>query len=309
MRIFRRMISIALLGLVACGAADTEVPVSVHFPSLTKSVLTSLSKVALSVTASDITTVSSSQNGPFSSSISFSVSVPTGSSRAFTATAAITGTTTQGYQGTSTTTVSTSTTSVPLTMLFVNFASNSASAVGGGPQITAVSSSYSSTEVTLTIDFGSAITAQNTALIIEFIPSSGGTARSQSMINAAKGSVDVTMPSAGTHNIIINGMSATSMDPILYNSSDQSTSLSASNLAVTVVSSTEIQVAMSRTAFTSNIDSSIAGTLNILAGTKSGAATTITPSTLSSFTASSAAVNTSGGNVMRYNASFDTTNL
>ncbi len=310
MRMVKKFIWMALLGLMACGAADTEVPVTVQFPSMAKSVLTSLSKAVLSVTASDITTVSSSQNGPFSSSVSFSVNVPTGSSRAFTATAAITGTTTLGYQGTSTTDVSTSTTSVPLTMLFVNFANNSASAVSGGPQITAISASYSSTAVTLTIDFGSAITAQNTALIIEFIPASGGTARSQSIINEAKGSVSVTMPSAGTDSIIVNGLSATSLDPILYNASDQSATLSASDLSATLGSSTQVTITMSRTAFTSNIDSSIAGTLNILAGSKSGASTVVTPSNLSSsFTASSSAVSTTGGNVMKYNASFDTSSL
>lgn len=309
MRVRRYIVGMVFLGMVACGAADTTVPVSIKFPSMAKSVLTSLSKATLTVSASDMTTISSSQNGPFSSSISFSADVPVGNSRAFASTASITGSTSTGYQGSSTTNVTSSTTSVPLTMLFVNFASNSTTAVGSGPQITSVSTAYSSTEVALTINFGAAITVQTTTLIIEFIPSSGGTARSQSMINQAKGSVSVTMPSAGTDNIIINGSSATQMNPILYDSSDSSASLSNTELSVTVNSSTQITVTMSRTAFINNIDSSIVGTLNILAGTKDSGTTTITPSNLTSFTASSAAVNTTGGDVMKYNASFDTTNL
>lgn len=309
MRMRRYIIGVALLGLVACGAADTTVPVTVKFPSMFKNVLNTLSTVTLSVSASDMTTVSSSQTGPFSSDVSFSVTVPTGNSRAFASTAAISGSTSTGYQGTTTSNITSSTTSVPLTMLFMNFASNAATAVGGGPQITAVDTSYSSTEVALTITFGSAISVQTTALIIEFIPASGGTARSQSMINQAKGSVDVTMPSAGTNNIIVNGSGASNVDPILYNSSDASTSLTASELSATLTSTTEIEVVMSRTAFINIIDSSIAGTLNILAGTKDSGTTVITPSNLTGFTASSAAVNTSGGNVMKYNASFDTSNL
>lgn len=309
MRMRRYIIGVALLGLVACGAADTAVPVSVKFPSMTKSVLSSLSKVVLNVTASDMTTVTSSQNGPFSSSVSFTASVPTGNSRTFASTASVSGSTTTGYQGSTSTNVTTSTTSVPLTMLFMNFATNAATAVGGGPQITSVSTSYSLTQVSVTINFGSAITAQTTALIIEFIPASGGTARSQSMINQAKGSVDVTMPSAGTDNIIVNGSGASNVDPILYNASDSSTSLTATELSASLASSTQIVVTMSRTAFINNIDSSIAGTLNILAGTKDSGTTVIAPSNLTGFTASSAAVNTSGGNVMKYNASFDTSNL
>lgn len=304
----KTMVVVGMMGLVACGSADTTVPVTARFPFLAKSILSSLSSVALHVTASNMTTVSSSQTGPFTGDVSFSVDVPTGNSRTFTATAAISGSSTTGYQGSSTTDVTTSTTSVPLTMLFVNFASNSAAAVASGPQITSVSTSYSSAEVAITIGFGSTVSPQQLALIIEFIPASGGTARSQSMINQAKGSVDVTMPSAGTNNIIVNGSGAATLDAILYNSSDVSTSLSASDLAATS-SGTNITITMSRSAFTSNIDASINGTLNILAGSKDSGSTIITPSTLSSFTAASAAVNTSGGNVMKYNASFDTSSL
>lgn len=309
MKVIHYISGIAMLGMVACGAADTTVPVSVKFPSMAKSVLTSLSTVTLNVSGDDMTTVSSSQTGPFSSSVSFSVDVPVGNLRAFASTAAVSGSTSTGYQGSTTSNVTSSTTSVPLTMLFVNFANNSTAAVSSGPQITSVSTSYSSTQVGLTINFGAAITVQTTALIVEFIPASGGTARSQSMINQAKGSVDVTMPSAGTNNIIVNGSGASNVDPILYNSSDSSVSLSASDFSATLASSTQIVLTMSRTAFINNIDSSIVGTLNILAGSKDSGTTIITPSNLSSFTASSAAVNTAGGNVMKYNANFDTSNL
>lgn len=309
MKLARYIIGVMLLGLVACGAADTTVPVSIRFPSLAKNVLTSLSTVSLSVTASDMTTVSSSLTGPFSSGVSFSVDVPIGNSRAFTSTAAISGSTVTGYQGITTSNLTSSTTSVPLTMLFMNFASNTASAVDSGPQITSVTTAYTSTQVRLTINFGAAITAETTALIIEFIPAAGGTARSQSMINQAKGSVDVTMPSAGTSNIIVNGSGPSNEDPILYNASDASTTLTSEELSASLASSTQIVVTMSRTAFINNVDSSIAGSLNILAGTKDSGTTIITPSNLTSFTASSAAVNTSGGNVMKYNASFDTSSL
>lgn len=309
MKLARYIIGVMLLGLVACGAADTTVPVSIRFPSLAKNVLTSLSTVSLSVTASDMTTVSSSLTGPFSSGVSFSVDVPIGNSRAFTSTAAISGSTVTGYQGITTSNLTSSTTSVPLTMLFMNFASNTASAVDSGPQITSVTTAYTSTQVSLTINFGAAITAETTALIIEFIPAAGGTARSQSMINQAKGSVDVTMPSAGTSNIIVNGSGPSNEDPILYNASDASTTLTSEELSASLASSTQIVVTMSRTAFINNVDSSIAGSLNILAGTKDSGTTIITPSNLTSFTASSAAVNTSGGNVMKYNASFDTSSL
>lgn len=303
MRMGRWVIGVVLLGLIACGSADTTVPVTVQFPKLTKSVLTSLSSVTLAVTASDMTTVSSSQTGPFSSDVSFSVDVPTGNSRTFTATAAITGSSTVGYQGTSTTNVSTSTASVPLTMLFVNFANNSASAVTSGPQITSVSTSYSPTgsgNVVLTVGFGSTISIEQTALIIEFIPASGGTARSQSMINQAKGSVDVTMPSAGTRNIIVNGLGAGTLDAILYDANDQSVS---SSITASTTGS-NIVVSMSETQFMSLIDANINGKLNILAGSKTSGTEVITPTNLSSFTASSAAVNTSGGNVMIYNENF-----
>jgi hypothetical protein len=309
MRVGRYIVGLALLGGVACGAADTTVPVSVKFPSMAKNVLTSLSTVVLNVSGSDMTTVSSSQTGPFSSSVSFSVDVPIGNSRAFASTAAVSGSTSTGYQGSTTTNVASSTTSVPLTMLFVNFANNSTAAVGSGPQITAVSTAYSSTEVSLTINFGAAITAQTTALILEFIPASSSTARSQSLINQAKGSVDVTMPSAGTNNIIVNGTGPNTMSPILYTASDSSVSLTNAELSATMNSSTEIEVVMSRTAFINNIDSSIVGTLNILAGTKDSGTTIITPSNITSFTASSVAVTTNGGNVMKYNASFDTSSL
>lgn len=306
----RRAIFVIALGLAACGSADTTVPVSVIFPSMAKSILTTLSKATLTVSASDMTTVSSSQDGPFSSSVSFTASVPTGNSRTFASTASVSGSTTTGYQGSTTTNVTSSTTSVPLTMLYVNFANNATSAVGSGPQITSVTTSYSSTQVAVTIGFGSAITAQTTALIIEFIPSLGGTARSQSMINQAKGSVSVSMPSAGTNNIIVNASGPSQFDPILYNSSDSSTSLSATELSASLSDSTHITITMSRTAFTNNIDSSIIGSLNILAGTKDSGTTIVTPSNLSTaFTASSVAVNTTGGDVMKYNASFDTSNL
>lgn len=301
---------LAALGLMACGAADSTVPVSVKFPSMAKNVLNTLSTVVLHVTANDMTTVSSSQTGPFSSAVSFNVDVPIGDSRLFTSTAAVSSSTTTGYQGTATSNVTSSTTSVPLTMLFVNFANNSTAAVGSGPQITAVSTSYTSTQVAFTINFGAAITAQTTALIMEFIPAAGGTARSQSMINEAKGSVDVTMPSAGTDNIIINGFGPNQMNPILYDASDSSVSLSNAELSVTVNSTTEIVVTLSRTAFTNNIDTAIVGTMNILAGSKDSGVTIVTPSNLATeFTASSVAVTTNGGNVMKYNASFDTSNL
>jgi hypothetical protein len=161
----------------------------------------------------------------------------------------------------------------------------------------------------MTVGFGSSITAQTTAFIIEFIPSSGGTARSQSLINQAKGSVSVTMPSAGTSNIVVNGTGASEFSAILYNASDASTSLTASELSASLSGTSSVVITMSRTAFINNIDSSIVGTLNVLAGSKTSGTTVITPSNVSEFTASSSAVSTSGGNVMKYNASFDTSSL
>lgn len=302
------IVSCLAMLVMACGAADTDVPVTVKFP-LSKSVLSSLSKVTLSVSASDMTTVSSSQTGPFSSSVSFSVDVPTGNSRTFSSTASVSGSTSTGYQGSTTGNVTTSTTSVPITMLFMNSSTNSTAAVGSGPQITSVTIAYTSTQITFTVGFGSTVSAETLAFIMEFIPSSGGTARSQSMINQAKGSVTVSMPSAGTHNIIVNGQSSGGFSTTLYNSSDSSVSLTSSELSASLSGSTNVVVTMSRTAFTTNIDSSIIGTMNILAGSKSSGTVEITPSNLSALTASSAAVNTSNGDVMKYNASFDTTNL
>lgn len=299
---------IALL-ISACGQTDATVPVAVQFPALTKNILTTLSLVHLQVSASDMTTLTSSTSGPFSSAITLSADVPVGSNRVFTATAGITGDTTIGYQGSTTANVTTTGGSVPITMLYLNNATNSTAAVGGGPQISTVTSTYSGNLFTLTVNFASDITLDQVAGVVEFIPTAGGTARSQSIINELKGSVNVTMPSVGTAYMMFNG-TGTSVGLILYNSSNQSVTIpDGATFAATQPSNTSIQIAMSTSAFQSLIDSAVAGKMNILVGSKANATVVLTPTTTSVFTASSAAAGASAGNVMIYDGTFNSSSL
>lgn len=303
----KMMVMIGLLGLMSCGASPTaSVPVQVSFPVF-KNIITTLSGVSLAVSGADMTTMTSTQTGPFTDNITFNLDVPTGSSRLFTAVAAISNATGIGYKGTATSDIVSSSNTVPIMMLFMNFATNSVSPVTSGPQISGVSAGYDAGLLTLTIDFSSPLLLGHTAGIVEFLPKSGGTPRSQSIINQLKGSVDVTMPAAGTNYMMFNG-TATSVEVILYNSSDQSITIpDGAVLEATQSSQTSLSISMTTTAFQNLVDPDVVGALNILVGSKANPTEFLTPSTTAVFTPSSVAVGTLGGNVMLYDSSFTTT--
>lgn len=303
------MVMIGMMGLMACGASPSaSVPVHVSFPMF-KSILATLSGVSLTVSGADMTTVTSSQAGPFADTISFSLDVPTGVSRSFTAVAAISGASKIGYEGTATSDIVATGNTVPITMLFMNFASNSVAAINSGPQLSAVSVGYDGALISLTIDFSSPILLGHTAGVVEFLPKTGGTTRSQSIITELKGSVDVTMPAAGTNYMMFNG-TVNGVEVILYDSTDQSMSVPAgATFDAVQTSQTSITMSMSTTAFQSLVDSTVDGALNVLVGGKAGPNLFLTPTTTSVFTPSSAAVGTTSGNVMLYDGSFDTTGL
>lgn len=300
----KTMIVLVMITAAACGSGVTATaPMKVSF-SAAKNILASLSKVQLVVSGSDMTTIMNTQSSPFSSTITFSEDVSVGSSRNFTATAAIQGVTTEGYQGASTADVTVSGGSVPITMLYVNFSADPAT-TSSGPQISSLSALYNNGNVSVFVDFTAAVNLNTLSGVVEFIPTAATSFRNQSIINQLKGSVDVTMPSPGSAYIMFNG-NGTGLSAILYNQNDASQSAA---VDAVLSGNNTIELSMSQADFKSVVDSGVNGQFNVLAGTLSNPSVPLTPSDTSGFTASSAAVSTSGGNVIIYNAAFDTTSL
>lgn len=292
---------VGVVVLTSCGAdapVTMTAPVKFSFP-VGKSLPTTVSSVELSVSGSDMTTITSTKAGPFTSDISFSVDVPVGSSRTFTATATIENIKTEGYQGAAVADVTAAGGSVPITMLYVNFSTSPAS-TASGPQVASLSAVYDNTDVTLFVDFSGQVDPNTISGVVEFIPDAAATFRSQSIINELKGAVDLTMPSPGSNFIMFNGM-GTGLKADLYSHDDQPMVVP---VQAVISGFNTIEIRMSQAAFKNHIDSAIVGKFNVLVGSISSSVHPLTPTTTVGFTASSAAVGAGGKNVILYNASF-----
>lgn len=295
-----------LLGMVAlmsCGSgAVVTAPVTVSFPVGKSLALTS---ITLKVSGSDMTTITSTQTGPFGSEVWFDVDVPVGSSRTFAVTASIPNVPFEGFHGSATADISAAGGSVPITMLFVNFSSISTATLDG-PKILSLSALYDNSDVAIYVDFAAQVNANTIAGVVEFIPNAATSSRSQSIINQFKGAVDVTIPSPGSNFIMFNGTGAggtgSALAATLYDSNDTPIPVI---LQVVMNSPNTIEIRMPQTAFANKVDAAIDGKLNVLVGSIPNPAVPFTP-TFSGFVASSAAVGTNGGNVILYNATFNT---
>lgn len=307
-KVRRIAILVGALAHSACGAGTSKaVPVQVSF-SVAKITMATLASVELTVSGSDMTSITSTQAGPFTGDISFSVNVPVGSSRTFTATAAVQSVTGEGYQGTATADVAAAGGAVPITMHYMNFSAAPAT-TATGPQISSLSALYDNSDVAIYVDFAEAVELSTISGVVEIIPDVATTFRSQSIINQLKGVVDVTMPSPGSSYIIFNGTGSV-INVDLYDDNDTAVVVPASaNFQATLSGVNTIEIRMTQSAFSSLIDSAIVGEFNVLSGSLLSSVSPLTPTSTENFTASTAAASAAGGNVILYNAAFDTTTL
>lgn len=278
---------VILLGcfwLASCGTLSEEGSQMVQVPialNIKQSVLDTLDKISLTVTGPGMTTLTKDLTPPFTSPVTFSVSVPTGSDRIFTVKARVTEEPLIGYQASKTTNVAEQGGSVPINLQYVNFVLDGTSDTIQSGQMdlsefdfsvnTQSTSSTTDDLVIFEMTFAGQVPQFTSVFLIEFDKDAKNTTgKTQTKIHELRGALTSGFLAGSELYLVIQDAFGQHFQITLLDSNDQIITFPTSSTVTAVLDQTRtiLTLSIDRTTFNSLIDDDGVGLINILVGTK-----------------------------------------